>query len=143
MTRMLLCGMFLSFLFACAGLPSSMPDFMPAQQDFAERLRWRDFAGAARHLTAEQQDEFRQRLAALEDLHITDFRLESAEFSPAGDRVVTWNAMEYYLLPSMTVKTLRYRQDWIVSGADRLHSGDWLIVTPFPPIPSPGSKVHE
>jgi len=130
-------------LFACTD-PSSLPrQFVPAQSDFAERLRWRDLAGAQRHLATDQQDSFRTRMTALTELNITDVRLESAEFAPQGNRVVTWNAIEYYLFPSTTVKTLRYRQDWEYVDDDPQGPGEWVIVTPFPDFAAPAGANSE
>ncbi len=114
---------------------------MPTQRDFSERLRWRDFAGAARYMAPEAAADFNRRFSDLPDLNITDVRLDSAEFSADGKRVETRNSVEYFLLPSATIKTFRYEQAWEVVGGDRWHGGTWLIVTPFPPFP--GERQQE
>lgn len=125
---------FLLLLTACALVAPPEP-FVPAQRDFADRLRWRDFAGAARHMAPEEQDDFRRRFAELTDLNIIEVRLDSADFTADGKRVNTWNSIEYFLLPSATVKTFRFEQAWELAGGDRWHAGAWQIATPFPAFP--------
>jgi hypothetical protein len=128
---------------ACAALAPVPRPFETVQRDYAERVRWRDFSGAARYMQSELGEDFRRHFAALTDLNITGVRLDSAEYAADGKRVHTWNTIEYFLLPSTAVKTFPFEQTWEVVGGDRWHAGTWQIVTPFPPFPdepSPGRK---
>ncbi len=126
----------LVLLAACAP-PKMAPQaqFEITRRDFAERLRWGDFAGAARHLAPPQREDFQRRFADSPDLHITDVRLESAEAGDGGRQVVTWSTIEYYLLPSTTVKTFRFRQEWEYSGDGRFNRAtgwQWVLFPTFP-----------
>ena len=133
----------LTLLVACAPMVPPQGQFELARGDFAQRLRWLDFPGAARHLAPVQREDFLRAFADLPDLHITDVRLESAEAGDAGRRVVAWSTIEYYLLPSTTVKTFRFRQEWEYSGGGRFEAGNWLVVSPFPEIPGVAPATPE
>ena len=122
-------------LFACAAVYEPAQEFKGAHQDFRQRLRWADHSGAARHIAPEFREAFLQLFAGLPDLHPVDVRVESVEFQDEGRRAETWTVLEYYLLPSLTVKKFRFRQEWAYVGGDRLHPGAWVITTPFPSFP--------
>lgn len=130
-------------LAACTSLFDPQRQFEPVQRDFAMRLRWMDFPGAARHLSPQLRDDFLDRVGGEEDLHVTDVRLDSAEYLPAENRMVTWTTLEYYLLPSTVVRKFRLRQEWEYAGEDRQHSGNWQIVTPFPELRGAEPPVPE
>jgi hypothetical protein len=52
-----------------------------------------------------------------------------------GRRFETTIEMDYYILPSITVKTFRFEQTWVLfDGEDPALQG-FLIVTPFPEFP--------
>lgn len=106
-----------------------------AFKDYAERLRWRDYQYVAEYLQPEHRQEFLQRFSALEGLQVVDARLEAIDFSDGDVRARTALALEYYLLPSITVKKALLRQDWVYQGADSYHAGAWKIEGPFPPFP--------
>lgn len=110
-------------------------EFQPAFKDYAERLRWRDYQQVAAYLPEADREEFLQRFTALDDLHVVDVQLESADFSEEGRRAHTTLALEYYLIPSITLKKVRLRQEWNYEGEDRYHSGTWKLAGPFPPFP--------
>jgi hypothetical protein len=52
-----------------------------------------------------------------------------------GHRAHTTLALEYYLVPSITIKKVRLRQEWGYQGGDRYHPGTWMLAGPFPPFP--------
>lgn len=122
-------------LSSCGWAVRPAKEFAGASRDFAQRLRWKDFNGASRHLAEEHRTDFLERLGALEDLHIVDVRLESIDHHEEGKRAETRTVVEYYLLPSATVKKLRLNQEWSYEGGDRYRPGIWQITTPFPPFP--------
>jgi len=43
--------------------------------------------------------------------------------------------MDYYLLPSVSVKTFRFEQSWEFFGGDDQPQNGYFIVTPFPKFP--------
>lgn len=122
-------------LVGCGLAARPQMEFQPTFKDYAERLRWRDYQQVAAYLPEGNRDAFLRRFAALDDLHIVDVRLESATFSEEGRRVQTTLALEYYLIPSITLKKTRLHQQWHYQGEDRYHSGTWKLAGPFPPFP--------
>ena len=122
-------------LVACGLAARPRQEFQPAFQDYVERLRWRDYQGVAAYLPEADREDFLQHFAALDDLHIVDVQLESVDFGQDERRVRTTVALEYYLIPSITVKKTRLRQEWQYQGADPYRSGTWKLASPFPPFP--------
>ena len=71
----------------------------------------------------------------MKDIDITDVKLADLQIYDEGQRFETTVEMEYYLLPSVTVKTFRFDQTWLFfAGADPAHQG-FFIATPFPDFP--------
>lgn len=122
-------------LVGCGLAAKPEKEFQPVFKDYAERLRWRDYQQVAAYLPEDARQEFIQRFSGLDDLHIVDVRLEPIDFSDEGRRALTTLAIEYYLLPSITVKKSRLSQEWSYQGGDRYHPGSWSLVGPFPPFP--------
>lgn len=124
-----------SLLLSCGVMARPAQDFESASRDYVQRLRWMDSAGASRHHSDEYRESFRKRFGELTDLHIVDVQLESVELREEAGRAETSIVLEYYLLPSATVKQFRLKQEWAYLGGDRYHPGSWLIVTPLPEFP--------
>jgi len=108
---------------------------------FLERLRWRDYQGAASYMAPELRQDFLDRMSLLKDLKVVDTRLEAIELGEGATNALTRGTVEYYLLPSITVQTLTLEQEWIYEPGSHTQPGFWLITTPFPFIPgSPMTK---
>jgi hypothetical protein len=122
-------------LVGCGLAAQPEKEFQPVFKDYTERLRWRDYQQVAAYLPEEDRQEFMQRFSEFDTLHIVDVQLESVDFSDEGQRADTTLALEYYLIPSITVKKVRLRQEWSYEGGDRYRSGAWKLVGPFPPFP--------
>lgn len=119
-------------LSSCGMIVQPAQEFETASRDYLQRLRWMDIAGASRHHSKEYREPFRQQFGELEDLHVVDVRLESVDLQEKAGRAETSIILEYYLLPSATVKRTRIQQEWSCLGGDRYNPGVWLIVSPFP-----------
>ena len=122
-------------LLSCGMMVRPGQEFETASRDYVQRLRWMDHAGASRHHSEEHREDFRQRFGELKDLHIVDVRLESVDLREEVGRAETSIVLEYYLLPSATVRQLRLEQEWSYQGGDRYHPGVWRIISPFSGIP--------
>lgn len=109
--------------------------FFKAQDDFMQRLRWRDFQGAARHFTAPRRDEFLQRFRRADDLNLTDVRLQFVDYDAAAEQMATEVEVEYFLLPSATVRTFRFTQQWSYFREPEQLTGEWRITSHFPEFP--------
>lgn len=103
--------------------------------DFIDALRWQNYPAAARHLAPEHQKAFLDLFSPMKDLKITDVQLEAVTLSNEGRRAETTIRMEYYLLPSATVKTFRFDQTWEYLTHGGQDKDRYLVVTPFPPFP--------
>lgn len=132
----------LVLLSGCAGL-SSLTDAVTSPQgqfekdnrDFMQRLRWTDLHGAAAHISEPNRKKFIEMYRGKTDLNITDVRMESAEFSEDGEQVDTWMIIEYYRLPSNSLKTFSFAQRWTYFGDDEVTPVGWKITSVAPPLP--------
>lgn len=123
------------FLAGCGLSAQPRKEFSSTFKDYAERLRWRDYQQVADYLQPDYRQEFLQKFSALDGLHVVDARLESVDFSDDDARARTALILEYYLLPSITVKKAFLQQEWIYQGTDSYRAGFWQLDGPFPPFP--------
>ncbi|BCR03364.1 hypothetical protein DESUT3_04330 [Desulfuromonas versatilis] len=130
-----LLGLFFLLLGGCGVVVQPGKEFHLASRDFAQRLRWMDVSGTARHMLPEYAEDYRQRYLGREDLRIVDVRFETIELLEQGREAEARMVVEYYLLPSLNVKKFRFSQHWAYLGGDRYHPGVWTITSPFPPFP--------
>jgi hypothetical protein len=132
-----LCGLSLVFtLFACAShvQPTEKLGEM-SRDDFMNGMRWKRFNVSASFMQPEYRKDFLTTFADVKDIHITDIRLLDLQPFDENRRFDTTIEMDYYLLPSVTVKTFRFNQTWqFFDGENYPHEG-YLIVTPFPEFP--------
>ncbi len=92
---------------------------------FHERIRWRDYRGAAELLIPERRERFTQALSARgdeRDLSISDYELEQGRLSADGKSATVVSRMSWLRLPSLTehselVTSLLVRRGgiWLVS----------------------------
>ncbi|HKI52198.1 MAG TPA: hypothetical protein VJ995_09000 [Geothermobacteraceae bacterium] len=129
----------LLLLAGCGMFPSKImsPDsqFAQVQDDFMQRLRWRDFQGAAQYFSETHRESFLQHFRESDDLNITDVRLLTTEYAADDERMETEVEVEYFLLPSVTVKTFRFEQQWGFFRSGEKLPGKWRITSHFPEFP--------
>jgi hypothetical protein len=131
-------GLLLLCLAGCAlssQVVSPESQFLKTQDDFMQRLRWRDYQGAAKHFTEPHQAGFLQQFRQADDLNVTNVRLESAKYAAEGEQMATVVAVEYFLLPSATLKTYRLEQQWSYFREHENLPGEWRITSLFPAFP--------
>lgn len=121
-------------LLGCATAARQVQSFDAVSFDYVQRLRWEDWPGVGQYAPDEEREAFIQRMLAEKDLHITDVRQEGIETAEEG-RATVRLAVEYYRLPSPTVKTLRLRQEWALVEGSRDRPGGWRLLAPLPPLP--------
>lgn len=123
-------------LAACAAVPRMSDDLTPAAFDFAQRLRWKDFNGASRYFEeASKKHAFIDLFADMGDLQITDVRVEAIDLDDSARRATTRMTLEYFLLPSVSVKTFSFELDWGYAGLKPKAGDTWFITSSFPPFP--------
>ena len=106
-----------------------------SRDDFMKSMRWKRFKIAASLIHREHRQDFMATFKPLRDIHITDVRLISLQPAADGRRFETSIEMDYYLLPSVTVKTFRFDQTWVYSDGDGSTPKGFFITTPFPEFP--------
>ncbi|WP_432821813.1 hypothetical protein [Trichloromonas sp.] len=122
-------------LLACATVVRPVEMFPASNEDFAKRLRWLDYSGAAQHMAESVRGDFLERFADNEDLRVVDFDIERVEFRADGRKVIVWHVLEYYMLPSATVKKERIQLEWEFREENKLLPGTWSIISEFPRLP--------
>jgi len=126
---------FLLVLFAaCAMLPTHKDDLNKKNDDFMMRVRWLDFPGAALHFEGEARQEFVERFADVDDLKITSFTMARIDIDVPQEKVTVHYLLEYYLLPSATIKKKRFSLVWEQQSSGTPGTDYWRIVEPFPDL---------
>jgi hypothetical protein len=122
---------------SCGGHVQTPPDKLDemSRDDFISAMRWKQYQVAASLMKPEYREDFLKTFNALKDLNIVDVRLIDLKTFQEDRRFETTIEMDYYLLPSITVKTFQFKQTWVFfEGEDPALQG-FLIVTPFPEFP--------
>lgn len=131
---MLLLTLLLLLLGGCGVLNSRESDRKAAFDNFTKYLRYQLYPAAASYFTPELREEFLDRMEKVKGLNVTDVRLVRVDVKEDGARVDARLEMDYYLLPSVTVRTLRIDQVWR-HREDPLEGNGFFITTPFPAFP--------
>lgn len=114
---------------------NAQQSFNHSLDDFLQRLRWADLQGAAAHFDPPAREDFLTKFNNSKDLHITDVRLDHADYHAAEQTMDTWVVIDYYLLPSLTVKSFGFPQQWHYYPTAEYGIGEWRITSLFPAFP--------
>ncbi len=111
---------------ACAHGPKlgTAEEIRSAAESFHERIRWRDFHGAAELLVPERRGPFEEALKARgdqRDLSISDYELEQERISADGKTATVLSRVSWTRLPSVTEKTELVTSEFI------RRDGSWLL----------------
>jgi len=137
--RNCLIGLLLCCLPACA-----LNDLVnsPAEQrqdsldTFVQAMRLGEFKVAASYLTQNNRKAFLNQFETLEkDLTFVETRVEEVTVFDEGDKVDVVLELDYFLLPSVTVKTFRFDHTWVYFEPNGNQATGYLIETPFPSFP--------
>jgi len=121
--------------FGCAQPFRSAKSFSKAGNDYVRCIRWMDYWRAASYMEEKVRDDFLGMIEELGEIQIVDARLEGVDYRSGEGEGYTNVLLEYYRLPSATVREIRLRQKWVFQGVDLSSGGDWKIETPFPTVP--------
>lgn len=103
---------------------------------FVQAMRLGEFKVASTYLVREHREPFLGQFKALEkDLSIVDVRVEEMTVLEPGDRVEVQLEFDYFLLPSVTVRTFRFDHTWALFEPGGNQVSGFLIETPFPSFP--------
>jgi len=127
--------MLLPFLCSCARTVDMGPGFSELSAHFVQAVRWQDFPGASKFITEDKRDAFLEQFPRNKDLHMVDARYERVALDEDAGAAETILYIEYYLLPSPTIKEWRWTQQWRrIDG--KFPSGSlWLIQSSPPAFP--------
>jgi hypothetical protein len=106
-----------------------------SRDDFMNALRWKQYKVAAEFMLPENRKDFLATFRELKDIHITDVRLLDLQETAEGRRFETSIEMDYYLLPSVSVKTFSFAQDWVYFAGEDSSQKGFRIITSFPDFP--------
>jgi hypothetical protein len=106
----LFCALAAFALGACAHGPKlgTAEEIRSTADSFHQRIRWRDFRGAAELLIPERRARFEHALkvsGAERDLSISDYELEQERISADGTVATVVSRVSWMRLPSVTEKT--------------------------------------
>lgn len=122
-------------LTACAAFGPSERGRKASLDDFMYALRWQQYPTAAAHFAKEHRRAFLDRMEQVRELNVTDVRLVRIDLREEGRLAEVRLEMDYYILPSATLKTLRIDQTWRYFETADAEQNGFLITTPFPPFP--------
>ncbi len=124
-----------ALLASCGVLIRPAETFLSSQDDFGNRLRWRDCSGAGRYLAAEHKSEFLEFCLSDDNLHFVSVESQGVTLAEDQRSAETVTLVEYYRLPSMVVKKYWLEQQWRYHQPDDNKNGSWQITSPFPLLP--------
>ena len=106
-----------------------------SRDDFMNALRWKQYKVAAEFMLPDNRKDFLATFRKLKDIHITDVRLLDLQETAEGRRFETSIEMDYYLLPSVSLKTFSFTQDWVYFAGEDSSQKGFRIITSFPDFP--------
>ncbi len=106
-----------------------------SRDDFVMAMRWKRFPMAAGLMQQDLRDDFMATFKGLKDIHFTDVRIVDLQTYEEGRRFKTTVEMDYYLLPSVTVKTFTFDQTWVYFEDEDPAKQGFFIVSAFPEFP--------
>lgn len=118
----------------CGLLDSREKDRKASFDNFSKYLRYQLYPAAGSYFCPDLRDPFLDQMEQIRGLNVTDVRLVRVDIREDGTKVDARLEMDYYLLPSVTVKTLRIDQSWHHRDDPREGEG-FCIATPFPAFP--------
>ncbi len=119
---------------ACSVLAPPSASLERTTLDFAERLRWKDLREASAFLDQAQREDFLARFGEGDDLRMVEVRVERVDLREE-EKATVYLLVEYYRLPSPTVRKLKIDQEWEYRRSRPNLPGTWVAVSPFPAIP--------
>ena len=103
-----------------------------SRDDFMNALRWKQYKVAAEFMLPENRKDFLATFRKLKDIHITDVRLLDLQETAEGRRFETSIEMDYYLLPSVSVKPSASLRTGFILLVKILHKKGSESSPPFP-----------
>ena len=107
-----------------------------ALDTFVQAMRLGEFKVASTFLAQKNQASFLDQFETLKkDLSFVEVRIEEITVIDEGERVDVDLELDYFLLPSVTVKTFLFYHTWVYEEEDKNQPAGYVIETAFPPFP--------
>ena len=124
------------FLSACRSTLTPEKDLHATLDRFTQALRWGDHGAVADYFADAQEGRaFIERQRSRQQINVTEVRVVDVVPAEGGLRAEVTLEIEYYELPSASLRHFDTVQHWRAAGFDSSGQGRWLLETPFPPIP--------
>lgn len=109
----------------------SADSFNDASRDYIVMVRWHEFDKALLTFADKSvREEFGQRVAAAANVNVVDYRVRSMECQPEKGEAEVTVEWDYYLPPSVRVKTVVDPQRW--SYVEENGGSRWVLKTLLP-----------
>lgn len=103
---------------------ANLESLRPAVRSFHERVRWKDFRGAARLIVPERREDFeksRREHQDERDLFITDYEILEVVISEDVERATITSRIQWMRLPSASERTSTVTSEFV------FRQGLWLL----------------
>jgi hypothetical protein len=131
--RLLFMSAVLLMLLSCESMRISKitENFDTTSRGYIRLVRWHDFNKSTLFYVDDSLiEDFQKRVSAIKDVNIVDYRIKNTECRPEkGDAevLIEW---DYYIPPSVKVKTVQDAQKWrYIAEKDRER---WVLMTLLP-----------
>jgi len=123
-------------LSACRSTLTPQKDLHSTLDRFTQALRWGDHGAVASYFVDAQEGKaFIKRQREREQINVTAVRVVDVAHGDEGLSAEVTLEIEYYELPSASLRRFDTGQQWRAAGIDNTGQGRWLLETPFPPFP--------
>ncbi len=133
MSRLILLLLSLPLLAGCLAALEPAPAIDVVSRSFSESMRWKDFSAAAKYVHSDSRDAFLAQFTVDDDLHVVDSRIDYLNIEQEDAVTVTYK-LEYYRLPSGSIKKWGWEQQWQLLE-EKGKADMWLIMNEPPALP--------
>jgi uncharacterized protein YceK len=106
-------------------------EFDKSSRDYNQMLRWHEWEKAnAAYVTGSLREEYALRIKSARNVTVTDFRVKSRECDPQKGEAKVLLDIDYYIPPSITLKTVEDSQRWAYTGENGHKL--WMLTTLLP-----------
>jgi hypothetical protein len=106
-------------------------DFTKGEKEYIRMVRWQEMGSTPLYFVNDPlREEFKKRVEDAKDVKIADYRIKYRDFRPGegkADVTVEW---DYYIPPSITLKTVEDAQKWQYFDTDKKKG--WVLMSLFP-----------
>lgn len=126
----------------CSAKPSSLSSLSKVADNFSKRLRWQDFSVASAYVAAAERDAFLGAWQGEKDLRVVASRVDAVKLIDPQTATVSMT-IDYYLLPSNTIRQIASQQEWRYREGEGFEIGSWELVSGMPMLPEPADSSQK